>query len=45
MNQLPKTMCEIILENCKGLASLAAIVVEDDDAVGWIIAGSRDSEE
>lgn len=45
VNQLLKTMCEIILENCKGLASLAAIVVEDDDAVGWIIAASGDSEE
>ena len=44
VNQLLKTMCEIILENCKGLASLAAIVVEDNDEVGWIIAASGDSE-
>ena len=46
VNQLLKTMCEIILENCKGLASLAAIVVEDDDdAAGWTIAASGDSED
>jgi len=44
VDQLLKTMCEIILQNCGGLASLAAIVVEDDDPVGWSIAASGDSE-
>jgi signal transduction histidine kinase len=44
VDQLLKTMCEIILQNCGGLATLAAIVVEDDDPVGWSIAASGDPE-
>ncbi|KAF8862872.1 HHK1, histidine kinase-group X protein [Acephala macrosclerotiorum] len=44
IDQLLKTMCEIILQNCGGLATLAAIVVEDDDPVGWSIAASGDPE-
>lgn len=44
VDQLLKTMCEIILQNCGGLATMAAIVVEDDDPVGWSIAASGDPE-
>ncbi|KUJ15514.1 HHK1, histidine kinase-group X protein [Mollisia scopiformis] len=44
VDQLLKTMCEIILQNCGGLATLAAIVVEDDDPIGWSIAASGDPE-
>ncbi|CZR57959.1 related to histidine kinase tcsA protein [Phialocephala subalpina] len=44
IDQLLKTMCEIILQNCGGLATLAAIVVEDDDPIGWSIAASGDPE-
>ena len=44
VDQLLKTMCEIILQNCGGLASQAAIVVEEDDPVGWSIAASGDPE-
>jgi signal transduction histidine kinase/predicted ATPase/serine/threonine protein kinase len=44
VDQLLKTMCEIILQNCGGLATLAAIVVEEDDPVGWSIAASGDPE-
>jgi signal transduction histidine kinase/AmiR/NasT family two-component response regulator len=44
VDQLLKTMCEIILQNCGGLASLAAIIVEDDDPVAWSIAASGDPE-
>jgi len=39
---LLKTMCEIILQNCGGLATLAAIIVEEDRPVGWSIAASGD---
>ena len=39
VDQLLKTMCEIILENCQGVASLAAIIVEEQ-SVGWGIAAS-----
>lgn len=43
VDQLLKTMCEIILQNCGGLASSAAIVVEEDDPTpGWSIAASGD---
>ncbi|RDW68343.1 hypothetical protein BP5796_09000 [Coleophoma crateriformis] len=41
IDQLLKTMCEIILQNCGGLADLAAIVVEEDEP-GWSIAASGD---
>ena len=44
VDQLLKTMCEIILQNCGGLASTAAIVVEEDDPIGWSIAASGDPE-
>lgn len=44
VDQLLTTMCEIILSNCGGLASLAAIVVEEDDPPGWSIAASGDPE-
>jgi signal transduction histidine kinase len=44
VDELLKTMCEIILQNCGGLATMAAIVVEDDDPIGWSIAASGDPE-
>lgn len=44
VDQLLKTMCEIILQNCGGLATSAAIVVEEEDPVGWSIAASGDAE-
>jgi signal transduction histidine kinase/CheY-like chemotaxis protein/tetratricopeptide (TPR) repeat protein len=45
VDQLLKTMCEIILQNCGGLASSAAIVVEEDDpSPGWSIAASGDND-
>jgi signal transduction histidine kinase/tetratricopeptide (TPR) repeat protein len=43
VDQLLKTMCEIILQNCQGVASLAAIVIEDSE--GWVIAASGDPED
>jgi signal transduction histidine kinase/CheY-like chemotaxis protein/tetratricopeptide (TPR) repeat protein len=44
VDQLLRTMCEIILQNCGGLATSAAIVVEEDDPIGWSIAASGDPE-
>jgi hypothetical protein len=44
VDQLLKTMCEIILQNCGGLATMAAIVVENDEPSGWSIAASGDPE-
>jgi signal transduction histidine kinase/CheY-like chemotaxis protein/tetratricopeptide (TPR) repeat protein len=44
VDQLLKTMCEIILQNCGGLATTAAIIVEEDDPAGWSIAASGDPE-
>jgi signal transduction histidine kinase/CheY-like chemotaxis protein/tetratricopeptide (TPR) repeat protein len=43
VDQLLKTMCEIILQNCKGVASLAAIVIEEDEPIGWGVAASGDA--
>jgi hypothetical protein len=43
VDELLETMCEIILQNC-GVAELAAIVVEEDDPVGWSITASGDAE-
>ena len=45
VDQLLKTMCEIILKNCKGLATMAAIVIEDEQPSGWGIAASGDPED
>ncbi|KUJ21467.1 uncharacterized protein LY89DRAFT_730244 [Mollisia scopiformis] len=44
VDQLLKIMCEIILQNCKGVASLAAIAIEDA-TTGWGIAASGHPEE
>ncbi|KAI1003063.1 hypothetical protein K3495_g5139 [Podosphaera aphanis] len=44
VDQLLKTMCEIILHNCGGLATTAAIIIEDDDLNSWNIAASADAE-
>ncbi|KAI9746152.1 MAG: hypothetical protein M1818_000833 [Claussenomyces sp. TS43310] len=44
VDKLLTTMAEIILQNCGGLATLAAIVVEEDDPEGWSIAASGDPE-
>ncbi|KAG4439440.1 hypothetical protein IFR05_005087 [Cadophora sp. M221] len=44
VDQLLKTMCEIILQNCKGVASLAAIVIQDG-STGWGVAASGYAEE
>lgn len=43
VDQLLKTMCEIILQNCGGLATMAAIVVEEEDET-WAIAASGEPE-
>ena len=43
VDQLLKTMCEIILQNCKGVASLTAIVIEESE--GWVIAASGNPED
>jgi len=44
VDQLLKTMCEIVMQNFKGVASLAAIVIEDGSA-GWGVAASGLPEE
>ena len=44
VDQLLKTMCEIILGNCQGVASIAAIIVEEK-SIGWGIAASGHPEE
>lgn len=43
VEELLKTMCDVILQTCGGSATLAAIVV-DADADGWCVAASGDPE-
>lgn len=43
VDQLLKTMCDIILDVTSGVASMACIIVEDDDSNGWSIAASGES--
>jgi signal transduction histidine kinase len=42
VDQLLKTMCEIILKNCKGLATMVAIVIEDEHPGSWGIVACGD---
>ncbi|KAM3514316.1 hypothetical protein MY11210_001991 [Beauveria gryllotalpidicola] len=46
VDELLKTMCDVILQTCGGSATLAAIVVQDPDGDGnsWCIAASGDPE-
>ncbi|EGX95607.1 two-component sensor protein histidine protein kinase [Cordyceps militaris CM01] len=46
IDELLKTMCDVILQTCGGSATLAAIVVQDPDGDGnsWCIAASGDPE-
>jgi hypothetical protein len=37
VDQLLRTMCKIVVENCRGAVSLAAAVIEDP-SLGWVIA-------
>lgn len=46
VDELLKTMCDVILQTCGGAATLAAIVVQDSngDSNSWCIAASGDPE-
>ncbi|TDZ23014.1 Two-component system protein A [Colletotrichum orbiculare MAFF 240422] len=44
VDELLKTMCDVILQTCGGSATLAAIVVQDSDKSGWSLAASGDPE-
>jgi len=44
VDQLLKTMCDVILQTCSGAATLAAIVVQDEGASDWCVAASGDPE-
>nr|XP_036584285.1 hsp90-like protein [Colletotrichum truncatum]KAF6793674.1 hsp90-like protein [Colletotrichum truncatum] len=44
VDELLKTMCDVILQTCGGSATLAAIVVQDLDESGWCLAASGDPE-
>ena len=44
IDQLLKTMCDVILKTCGGSATLAAIVVKENDNDGWSVAASGDPE-
>ncbi|KAM5351886.1 hypothetical protein ACJ41O_004609 [Fusarium nematophilum] len=44
VDELLKTMCDVILQTCGGSATLAAIVVQENDPDSWCVAASGDPE-
>ncbi|KAH7156977.1 hypothetical protein EDB81DRAFT_881270 [Dactylonectria macrodidyma] len=44
VNELLKTMCDVILQTCGGSATLAALVVQENDSDSWCVAASGDPE-
>ncbi|KHO01898.1 ATPase-like, ATP-binding domain protein [Metarhizium album ARSEF 1941] len=44
VNELLKTMCDVILQTCGGSATRAAIIIQDNDAESWCVAASGDPE-
>ncbi|KAF4995761.1 hypothetical protein FGRMN_4922 [Fusarium graminum] len=44
VDELLKTMCDVILQTCGGSATLAAIVVQENDMNTWCVAASGDPE-
>jgi signal transduction histidine kinase/predicted ATPase/DNA-binding response OmpR family regulator/serine/threonine protein kinase len=42
VDELLKTMCDVILQTCSGSATLAAIVVPDEGSSDWCVAASGD---
>ncbi|KAK1761348.1 Two-component system protein A [Echria macrotheca] len=44
VDELLKTMCDVILQTCSGAATLAAIVVQDEGTGDWCVAASGDPE-
>ncbi|KAL2128347.1 hypothetical protein VTI74DRAFT_9297 [Chaetomium olivicolor] len=44
VDELLKTMCDVILQTCTGSATLAAIVVQDEGGSDWCVAASGDPE-
>ncbi|KAL1883080.1 hypothetical protein VTK73DRAFT_10006 [Phialemonium thermophilum] len=44
VDELLKTMCDVILQTCGGSATLAAIVVQEEGSPDWCVAASGDPE-
>ncbi|KAL8403026.1 hypothetical protein RB594_008329 [Gaeumannomyces avenae] len=44
VDELLKTMCDVILQTCGGAATLAAIVIEDEGTKRWSVAAMGDPE-
>ncbi|KEY64471.1 hypothetical protein S7711_07219 [Stachybotrys chartarum IBT 7711] len=44
VEELLKTMCDVVLQTCGGSATLAAIVVQETDSDQWCVAASGDPE-
>ncbi|POR38895.1 Hybrid signal transduction histidine kinase K, partial [Tolypocladium paradoxum] len=42
VNELLKTMCDVVLQTCGGSATRAAIVVQESGAESWCVAASGD---
>ena len=44
VDELLKTMCDVILQTCGGSATRAAIVIQENDSESWCVAASGDPE-
>ncbi|CAM1503976.1 Fc.00g015670.m01.CDS01 [Cosmosporella sp. VM-42] len=44
VDELLKTMCDVILQTCGGSATMAAIVVQENDTENWCVAASGNPE-
>ncbi|RHZ43265.1 uncharacterized protein CDV56_100769 [Aspergillus thermomutatus] len=40
VDELLRTMCKIIMQSCHGVATLAAIITNEEQNVGWAVAAS-----
>jgi signal transduction histidine kinase len=43
IEDLLRTMCTIIMESCHGVATITAIITEEDPTIGWAVAASGDA--
>jgi signal transduction histidine kinase/tetratricopeptide (TPR) repeat protein len=43
VEELLRTMCKVIMQSCHGVATLAAIITDEEESIGWAVAASGDA--
>lgn len=43
VDELLRTMCKVIMQSCHGVATLAAIITDEVENIGWAVAASGDA--